>query len=232
MKKASKIVAICLILCSIVASVVGLVGGIGIFRDTSLYRTYDHYRGALVWNTLTHTYEGTIALVGACLIIVAIVFFILTFAIDKKHAFLFSIGSAVSFFISTTMQLFAAQYYLSYDKLSFQYDIVYIARDWYNNSLASGIICAILLVFTVVFLIVNAVLSTKTSEVAPSINQQNSIHPTFSAQHPISTTTLSFEEGITQINYFYELFAADILTEQEFADQKARIFSNMGIEKQ
>ncbi len=232
MKKASKIFAICLILCSIAAFVVGLVGGIGIYRDTSQYRTYDPSRGAFVWNALSHTYEGTIALVGTFLIIVAIVFFILTFAVDKKHAFLFSIGSAASLFISTTMQLFAAQYYLSYDKFCFQYDIVYIARDWYNNSLASGIICAILLVFTIVFLIVNAVLSAKSLEVAPAINPQNSIQSTFSVPQPISTPTLSFEEGMAQINYFYELFAAGILTEQEFADQKARIFSNMGIEKQ
>lgn len=108
---------------------------------------------------------------------------------------------------------------------------MYIARDWYNNSLASGIICAILLVFTIVFIIVNAVLSTKSLEVAPAINPQNSIQPTFSVPQTISTPTLSLEEGMAQINYFYELFAAGILTEQEFADQKARIFSNMGIEK-
>ena len=107
-----------------------------------------------------------------------------------------------------------------------------IVRDWYNNSLASGIICAILLVFTIVFLIVNAILSTKSSNVAPSITPQNSIHPTFSAPQYIPAPTLSFEEGMAQINYFYELFAAGILTEQEFADQKTRIFSNMGIEKQ
>ena len=231
MKKASKIIAICLILCSIAAFVVGLVGGIGIYRDTSKFTAFNYNTGAYEIKTLTHTYEGTIALVGTYLIIVAIVFFILTSAVNKKHAFLFSIGAAASLFISTTMQLFAAQYYLSYNNTYYNSFYIYIARDWYNDSLASGIICAILLVFTIVFLIVNAVLSTKSLEITPSINPQNSIQPTFSVPQHIPAPTLSFEEGMAQINYFYELFAAGILTEQEFADQKARIFSNMGIEK-
>ena len=117
MKKASKIIAICLIICSIAAFVVGLVGGIGIRHDTSKFTAFNYNTGAYEIQTLTHTYEGTIALVGTYLIIVAIVFFILTLAVNKKHAFLFSIGSVASLFISTTMQLFAAQYYLSYNNI-------------------------------------------------------------------------------------------------------------------
>lgn len=230
MSKKIKITYLVLAALSFMVLMLALVVGILIYRDVSSYYSYLGYPD-FKWDTayIKHTHEGSIAIVGACLLLFAIVFYVVTAVGRDKRAHLFPIGSSIALLVSSIMQFVAVKrYFSSTDSIGavFFHDI---NVTFCNVLLSSGVLCIVLLITTIVLLTINAVASTKSQHVVA----KNTYRQTSQSQSTpiVKKPSVSYEDGITQITYFYELYSAGILTEQEFADQKTRIFSNMGIDK-
>lgn len=207
--------------------IIALIGGISICRDVSSYYSYSEYHTVF----MKHTQEGITAIVGAVFILIAIAFYIVTAVVaNKKRVYLFPIGSTIALFVSSILQFVAVKrYFSSTDSIPLESIIKDVDVDYCNILNSSGILCIVLLIATIVFITIKAINAKKTQ----TIVQTHSYVP-ISQSKPapaLKKPSVGFEDGITQITYFYELYSAGILTEQEFADQKTRIFSNMGIDK-
>lgn len=228
MCKKTKITYLVLAALSFIVLILALVVGILIYRDVSSYYSYFEYHTVF----MKHTQEGITAIVGAVFILIAIAFYIVTAVVaNKKRAYLFPVGSTIALFVSSILQFVAVKrYFSSTDSIPFESTIIKdIVVDYCNILNSSGILCIVLLVATIVFITIKAIDAKKTQTVVQTRSyvpiSQSKLAPV------VKKPSVGFEDGITQITYFYELYSAGILTEQEFADQKTRIFSNMGIDK-
>lgn len=217
MKKEINHFSIFLMVASLCAMIIGIVGGVGIFNDTTLYRPYQY------GNTYKeyHYDDGIIAIAGSCLLIVAVIFYIISIVSKKKTSLIFTLLSAISLFSSSITQLIATWFYLQYNSEIY---VNLSSLDWYYTTLSNGIICFVLCAITVVYIIFSSTCSQKQSE---KTDESQVVANTKTQTQP--TPQIDFDECITQINYFYSLYSANILTEQEFNEQKARIFQNMEI---
>lgn len=226
MSKKSKITYLVLAALSFIVLILSLVVGILIYRDVSSYYSYFEYHTVF----MKHNQEGITAIVGAVFILIAIAFYIVTAVVaNKKRAYLFPVGSTIALFVSSILQFVAVKrYFSSTDSIPFESTIIKdIDVDYCNILNSSGILCIVLLIATIVLLTINAVASTKSQHVVA----KNTYCQTSQSQSTpiVEKPSVSYEEGLTQITYFYELFSAGILNEQDFQEQKYRIFSNMGI---
>lgn len=230
MSKKIKITYLVLAALSFMVLMLALVVGILFYRDVSSYYSYLGYPD-YKWDTayIKHTHEGSIAIVGACLLLFAIVFYVVTAVGRDKRAHLFPIGSSIALLVSSIMQFVATKRYFSSTSSIERVFSRDINVTFCNVLLTSGILCIVLLITTIVLLTINAVASTKSRHVVATSTYCHTSHP--QSTPIVKKPSVSYEDGITQITYFYELYSAGILTEQEFADQKTRIFSNMGIDK-
>lgn len=226
MCKKTKITYLVLAALSFIVLILALVVGILIYRDVSSYYSYFEYHTVF----MKHTQEGITAIVGAVFILIAIAFYIVTAVVaNKKRSYLFPVGSTIAWFVSSILQFVAVKrYFSSTDSIPFESTIIKdIVVDYCNILNSSGILCIVLLITTIVLLTINAVASTKSQHVVA----KNTYCQTSQSQSTpiVEKPSVSYEEGLTQITYFYELFSAGILNEQDFQEQKYRIFSNMGI---
>lgn len=226
MSKKTKITYLVLAALSFIVLILALVVGILIYRDVSSYYSYFEYHTVF----MKHTQEGITAIVGAVFILIAIAFYIVTAVVaNRKRAYLFPVGSTIALFVSSILQFVAVKrYFSSTDSIPFESTIIKdIDVDYCNLLNSSGILCIVLLITTIVLLTINAVASTKSQHVVA----KNTYCQTSQSQSTpiVEKPSVSYEEGLTQITYFYELFSAGILNEQDFQEQKYRIFSNMGI---
>lgn len=230
MSKKSKITYLVLAALSFIVLILALVVGILIYRDISSYYSYSGYPNYKFYTYyIKHTHEGSIAIVGACLLLFAIIFYVVAVVGKDKRAHLFPIGSSIALLVSSIMQFVATKRYFSSTSSIERVFSRDINVTFCNVLLTSGILCIVLLITTIVLLTINAVASTKSRHVVATSTYCHTSHP--QSTPIVKKPSVGFEDGITQITYFYELYSAGILTEQEFADQKTRIFSNMGIDK-
>ncbi len=217
MKKTINYFSIFLMVASLCAMISGIVGGVGIFNDTTLYRPYQY--GNI--NKVYHYDDGIIAIVGSCLLIVAVIFYIISIVSKKKNLIFIHVPSAIALLFSSILQLIATWFYLQYNSEAY---VNLSSLDWYYTTLSNGIISIVLCAITIVYIVFSATCFQKQSEKADEsqivVNTKTQTQP---------TPQVDFDECIAQINYFYSLYSANILTEQEFNEQKARIFQSMEV---
>lgn len=198
---------------SFIVLILALVVGILIYRDVSSYYSYFEYHTVF----MKHTQEGITAIVGAVFILIAIAFYIVTAVVaNRKRAYLFPVGSTIALFVSSILQFVAVKrYFSSTDSIPFESTIIKdIDVDYCNLLNSSGILCIVLLITTIVLLTINAVASTKSQHVVA----KNTYCQTSQSQSTpiVEKPSVSYEEGLTQITYFYELFRQAFSTNKIF----------------
>lgn len=259
---AYKILALCTIVVSLIALLLGIIGGAFTYNSEHFYFPY----GQRV--PIPHTFEGSLAISGACILVLAIVFTALAgFSKNNKRHF-FYCGSFAVCVISAILLFYGAFEYLSYDGAIYWDKTIHIDPAYFNLMLTSAIFSLMAGILSIVGLCIGNVaakekpIQTTTTEnvqqttpfeasnsvpfgqkhaTADAPIMQASVADTFRpvaqsapqyvavAPTPAKVPTLGLEDGLTQLGCFNDLYKAGILTQDEFTQQKRRVFEDMGI---
>lgn len=262
MKKSTyKILTFCIIGLSLLALLLGIIGGTLTYRQCDYYYKYDYNA------PIPHTFEGSLAISGACILVLAIVFAALAVFSKNNKKHFFYCGSIAVCVISAILLFYGAFEYFSYDGAVYWDKTIHIDPTYFNLMLTSAIFSAIAGILSIVGLCIGNVVAktekTKTTSknvqsatpvaannnvsaeqsvtapAAPVVQAPVSepIRPAVQsapqyvavAPTPAKVPTLSLEDGLTQLGCFNDLYKAGILTQEEFSQQKRRVFEDMGI---
>ena len=262
MKKSTyKILALCIIGLSLLALLLGIIGGVFTYSSEHFYLPY----GQRV--SIPHTFEGSLAISGACILILANVFTALAGFLKSNKKHFFYCGSIAVCIISAILLFYGAFEYLSYEGAVYRDKTIHIDPTYFNLMLTSAIFSVMTCILSIVGLCIGSTVAKEekaetpatkdvqsaapvatnnvsvaqnvTEPVAPGVQAPVSepIRPAVQsapqyvavAPTPAKVPALGLEDGLTQLGCFNDLYKAGILTQDEFSQQKRRVFEDMGI---